>query len=128
MLLQGLLRCGPCDCAMTPIRSTRKRVKLYRYYTCLKVLKRGRDTCPSKSIPAEPIEQFVVDQLRTKQLLQPNLEWELLPAAEQARRVRRWVQKVVYDGAKQTVAIAFYPDASPSLSQDQALSEKGIDR
>lgn len=128
MLLQGLLRCGPCDCAMTPIRSTRKRVKLYRYYTCLKVLKRGRDTCPSKSIPAEPIEQFVVDQLRIKQLLEPKPEWDLLPAVEQARRVRRWVQKVVYDGTKQTVTIAFHPEDSISFDQDQAHYESGNNR
>jgi site-specific DNA recombinase len=128
MLLQGLLHCGPCNCAMTPIRSSRKRAKLYRYYTCVKVLKRGRHICPSKSIPAEAIEQFVVDQLRTKQLLEVTPAWETLPPVDQARQVRRWVQKVVYDGAKQTVTIAFHPDNVPSRDHDHGLAEHGSDR
>lgn len=30
--LKGLLRCVPCDCAMTPARTTRKGSQRYRYY------------------------------------------------------------------------------------------------
>ena len=33
-LLKGLLRCVPCDCAMTPTHSTRNGNKRYRYYVC----------------------------------------------------------------------------------------------
>jgi site-specific DNA recombinase len=62
-LLKGILRCVPCDCAMTPSHTT-KGVKRYRYYTCTQAQKRGWDACPSKSTPAGEIEQFVVEQLR----------------------------------------------------------------
>lgn len=63
-LLKGLLRCAPCGCAMTPAHTTRKGSKRYRYYVCTAAQKRGWHTCPSKSIPAGEIEQFVVQQLR----------------------------------------------------------------
>jgi site-specific DNA recombinase len=63
-LLKGLLRCVPCDCAMTPAHCTRKGHQRYRYYTCVNAQKRGWQTCPSKSIPAAPIEQLVLGQIQ----------------------------------------------------------------
>jgi site-specific DNA recombinase len=63
-LLKGLLRCVPCDCAMTPAHSTRKGHQRYRYYTCVNAQKRGWQTCPSKSIPAAQIEQVVIGQIQ----------------------------------------------------------------
>lgn len=62
-LLKGLLRCVPCDCAMSPTHSTRGN-KRYRYYVCTGAQKRGRHTCPTGSIPAGEIEQFVVAQIK----------------------------------------------------------------
>jgi site-specific DNA recombinase len=62
-LLKGLLRCVPCDCAMTPAHTTRKGSQRYRYYVCSAAQKRGWQTCPSKSIPAAQIEQLVVGQI-----------------------------------------------------------------
>ena len=63
-LLKGLLHCVPCDCAMSPTHSTRDGKKRYRYYVCTAAQKRGWKTCPSKSIPAGEIEQFVVAQIK----------------------------------------------------------------
>jgi site-specific DNA recombinase len=63
-LLKGLLRCVPCDCAMTPSHTTRKGGLRYRYYTCVHAQKNGWQSCPSKSIPAQPIEQLVVEQIQ----------------------------------------------------------------
>jgi site-specific DNA recombinase len=63
-LLKGLLRCVPCDCAMTPAHSTRKGHQRYRYYTCVNAQKRGWQSCPSKSIPAAQIEQLVLGQIQ----------------------------------------------------------------
>jgi site-specific DNA recombinase len=63
-LLKGLLRCLPCDCAMTPAHSTRKGHQRYRYYTCVNAQKRGWQTCPSQSIPAAQIEQLVIGQIQ----------------------------------------------------------------
>ena len=62
-ILKGLVRCVPCDCAMTPAHSTRG-TKRYRYYTCSNAQKRGWDTCPSKSVPAAELERFVVERIK----------------------------------------------------------------
>ena len=62
-LLKGLLRCGPCGCAMTPAHSTRQGHQRYRYYTCVNAQKRGWQVCPSKSIPAASIEELVLAQI-----------------------------------------------------------------
>jgi site-specific DNA recombinase len=63
-LLKGLIRCVCCDCAMTPAHTTRKGGLRYRYYTCVHAQKSGWPSCPSKSIPAQPIEQLVVEQIQ----------------------------------------------------------------
>jgi site-specific DNA recombinase len=63
-LLKGLLRCVPCNCAMTPSHTTRKGGLRYRYYTCVQAQKSGWQSCPSKSIPAQPIEQLVIEQIQ----------------------------------------------------------------
>ena len=63
-LLKGLLRCAPCDCAMTHTHTKKGENKRYRYYVCQNAQKRGWHNCPSKSIPAQEIEKFVVEQIR----------------------------------------------------------------
>lgn len=63
-LLKGILRCTPCGCAMSPTHSTKSGNKRYRYYVCIGAQKRGWHTCPSKSIPAEEIERFIVEQIK----------------------------------------------------------------
>jgi site-specific DNA recombinase len=62
-LLKGLLRCVCCDCAMTPAHTTRQGGLRYRYYTCVQAQKNGWQSCPSKSIPAAPIEELVLAQI-----------------------------------------------------------------
>ncbi len=62
-LLQGLLRCAACNCGMSHTYS-KKGSKLYRYYVCHKAQKQGWDSCPSPSLPAAEIEDFVIEQIR----------------------------------------------------------------
>ena len=62
-ILKGLLRCAPCGCAMVPSHTVKKD-RRYRYYVCTNAQKRGWHACPSKSIPAQEIERFVIDQVR----------------------------------------------------------------
>jgi len=62
-LLKRLLYCAACGKAMVHTFSS-KRGRQYRYYTCVQAIKKGWDTCPSKSVPAGEIEQVVVDQIR----------------------------------------------------------------
>lgn len=62
-LLRGLLRCGPCGCAMSHTY-TSKGNRRYRYYVCGTAQQRGRSECPSPSVPAGEIERFVVDEIK----------------------------------------------------------------
>jgi site-specific DNA recombinase len=82
-LLKGLLRCVPCGCAMTPTYTTRNGTKRYRYYVCSNAQRRGWNTCPSKSIPAGEIEQFVVEQIQGIGKDQALLQEVLVQARQQ---------------------------------------------
>ena len=62
-LLRGVIRCGTCDCAMTP-SSCRKPNKSYRYYLCSTSHRLGQRTCPVRSIPAGEVEEVVIQELR----------------------------------------------------------------
>ena len=62
-LLKGLVRCTTCGCAMSH-HFTARGNKRYRYYVCINAQKRGWDQCPSPSLPAIELEQFVIDQIR----------------------------------------------------------------
>jgi site-specific DNA recombinase len=55
-LLQGLLFCRPCGCAMTPAQVTRGN-RRNRYFTCSAAQRKGWHTCPSKSLPAAAVER-----------------------------------------------------------------------
>lgn len=87
-MLKGLIRCTPCDCAMTPTISTRKNQKRYRYYVCQSAQKIGYKTCPSRSIPAGQIEELVVTQLK-KIGKDTALLREVLAAAHQQDATRK---------------------------------------
>lgn len=62
-LLKGLLRCRHCDSAMVSSH-TKKGNRLYRYYVCSRAQKRGWQSCPCPSLPAQDIEALVVDCIR----------------------------------------------------------------
>ena len=62
-LLRGLLHCTLCGKAYTPA-STRKKDKEYRYYRCVTRDKEGRKACPARPLPADAIEDFVIDRIR----------------------------------------------------------------
>lgn len=62
-LLKGLLF-GPDGAAMSPSH-TRKGGRLYRYYISQSVMKRGREACPIRQVPAGEIERIVLEQIRS---------------------------------------------------------------
>jgi site-specific DNA recombinase len=43
---------------------TKRNSIVYRYYTCVRAIKRGRQACKHPSLPAGEIESAVVDQVR----------------------------------------------------------------
>ena len=62
-LLKGLIRCPNCNVAMVH-NITRRKTRSYRYYTCLKAIKRGRKACTHPSLPAAEIEAAVIYRQR----------------------------------------------------------------
>ncbi len=62
-LLTGLLRCASCGAALTPA-TARAHGKQYRYYRCATRDKQGRGACPARPLPAQALEDFVVDRIR----------------------------------------------------------------
>ena len=118
-LLQGLLHCAPCGCAMTPTHAIRGR-KCYRYYLCCGAHRHGRQSCPSKAIPAEPIERLVLEQIQS---LRPrptlgNMEGQASTSVEDLRLVRLLIERVEYDGAQSKVTINFRPESHPSQAAE----------
>src|SRR5262249_20589278 len=64
-LLQGLLFCRPCVCAITQAQ-VRRRNRRCRYYPCSGAQRKGWHTCPSKSLPAALIERYVLEQIASR--------------------------------------------------------------
>src|SRR5208282_531207 len=127
-LLQGLLRCAPCGYAMTPTHAIRGR-KCYRYYLCCGAHRHGRQSCPSKAIPAEPIERLVLEQIESLGL-DPGLENSegRAPAqAQQLRLVQLRIERVDYDGTQGKVSITFRPNSLPALPAKAAAQDKETD-
>jgi site-specific DNA recombinase len=108
-LLQGLLHCRPCGCAMTPAHVTRGQ-KRYRYYTCSAAQRNGWHTCPSKSVPALALERFVLEQIAAHAR---HVAGPTVAPAEQVERLRQLVTRIDYDGATGRVAILLRPQAPP---------------
>jgi site-specific DNA recombinase len=109
-LLQGLLRCQPCGCAMTPAHVTRGN-RRYRYYACSGAQRQGWHTCPSKSLPAATIEAYVLEQLASHATNGPwdRSAWQRLAPAAQVQHLRAFVARVDYDGTCQQVTITLRP-------------------
>jgi site-specific DNA recombinase len=63
-LLKGLVHCGPCGLTMGHTTANKGKDRVYRYYVCYKAQKQGWDACPCRSLPAEQIEGFVVEQIK----------------------------------------------------------------
>jgi len=61
-LLKGLLYCTACN-SLFEYTYTKKKNRMYRYYTCSHKRREGANTCPSPSLPAGEIEELVVSQI-----------------------------------------------------------------
>jgi site-specific DNA recombinase len=122
-LLQGLLRCGPCGCAMTHSQTT-KGTRRYRYYVCTAAQKHGWHTCPAPAVPAGAIEQLVcahVPAALPEGVAANNaMAWDTLAPAEQAQRLRRLIQRVDYDGTQGQVSILCQPEGGQVAVQAPA--------
>ena len=108
-LLRGLLFCS-CGSPMTHTPTT-KGSRLFRYYRCAASMRRGAATCATRTVPAIPIEDFVVAQVRRigtdTQLQRETFEQALAQIAAERRAARVEVRRLKRDLAagKQEVAL-----------------------
>jgi site-specific DNA recombinase len=109
-LLADLLVCTSCQRPMVATY-TSKKGRRYRYYVCRAVRQNGWNSCSTKSVPAQLIEDSVVTQLRTaltesrEQLQIPEIELQKLREGGSAGLVRSLVQQIGYDGATGAVSL-----------------------
>jgi site-specific DNA recombinase len=129
-LLKGLLYCRPCGRAMTPTYACKNGGRRYGYYVCTSALQRGRQTCPSPSLPSATIEEWVIERLRqvARETEGPPpftelADWDTRPAEECRRLLHTWIEQINYDGAKNKAAIAF---ANSNPKSRRKRSEKGL--
>jgi site-specific DNA recombinase len=101
-LLKGLVRCGHCDKPMGHTFTTKAGKRTYRYYVCHVAQSSGYHACPSKSVPAEQLESFVVDRLqalgRDRELVDLILErarWQSREVMEQLKDRRATLEREI---------------------------------
>jgi len=73
--------------------------------------------------PTEPAEECSADEVRAA-LASFNSVWSTLPPQEQARIVDLLVERVDYDGGKETVSISFQPTGLEQLVDELAAQMK----
>ncbi len=121
-LLKGLLYCIPCSSMMTHSYTVRKQGKRYRYYVCSHAQKNGWDSCPTKSLPAAEIENFVIDRIRCIGK-DPQL---LSEALEQARlQLRKTIEELKGEGRELNRRLDHYRDQVQKLAE-RLLSNNDI--
>jgi hypothetical protein len=85
-----------------------KRGRKYPYYVCRNARRAGWTVCPSKSLPAQGIEESVLARVRQA----PGFESGPIPWAEMERpqqivALRSVVERIAYNGATQQISIRF---------------------
>lgn len=134
-LLKGLLHCGPCDLAMGHTYTKKNGSRLYRYYICGRAQKRGWHSCPSRSLPASEIEQFVVERIREigqdaslleetldqareqEQSQLRELEQDQRAAEREMNRLDRQIQTAARDASADQYAAARLADLQDQLRE-----------
>lgn len=130
-LLKGLVYCGACNKSMVHTMANRG-TKRYRYYTCLKAIKNGWSSCPSKSLPAAELESAVIDQIRciaTDERLirdvvkqsKKTVETEL---AELQRQVKNYNKQLARDHAEIQRIAAIADPNDPTISRLADLHDR----
>jgi hypothetical protein len=118
-LLSGLLHCECCSTPMVYSYSA-KNGRKYPYYVCRQAQRQGWATCPSKSLPAQVIEESVLRQMREARIgIADASEWERMDRTDQLATLRSVVARIGYDGRVKRISIRFHP---PKLEAGQAAS------
>lgn len=108
-LLNGILRCKSCNCAMTYTYTKKGQCK-YQYYACMNAKKRGYSNCPTRSVNAQVIEDAVIDNLQAidrssadkelkEALIVESPIWEVLFPQQKHEALKLILKEVTYSAA-----------------------------
>ncbi|MFY9725072.1 MAG: recombinase family protein, partial [Bryobacteraceae bacterium] len=105
-LLNGLLHCECCAAPMVYSYAA-KGDRKYPYYVCRNAQQKGWAMCPSKSLPAQAIEESVVGRIRQTQGVADAAPWEEMDREQQREKIEAIVERVGYNGATRQISIRF---------------------
>ena len=95
------------------VKGDGRQFRLLGHYTCSAAQKRGWRTSPSKSVPAQALERYVLAQIAAHA---PDVAWPTAPCA-QAECLRRLVRRIDYDGTTGQVAITLRPNPLRNMEE-----------
>jgi site-specific DNA recombinase len=104
-LLNGLLH---CECCATPMiySYAAKGDRKYPYYVCRNAQQKGWAVCPSKSLPAQAIEESVLGRIRQAQGGDADARaWEQMDRERQREVIAGLVERIRYNGATRQISI-----------------------
>ena len=122
-LLTHILRCKTCGHSMFHTYTLKHKTHKYRYYVCTNAQKRGYNSCPTKSVNAQAIEDIVVDCLKmlfaenrkkkeeqNKQEIEALLSpvWDTLYPQEKRRILKALIKEVDYDSNSKKLGILLH--------------------
>jgi site-specific DNA recombinase len=105
-LLQGLLHCECCTAPMVYSYAA-KGGRKYPYYVCRSAQQNGWATCPSKSLPAQAIEESVLGRVRQAQEAGDAAAWKEMDRAWQRAAIEAAVERIGYNGTTRQISIRF---------------------
>ncbi|TRZ94934.1 recombinase family protein [bacterium] len=119
-LLTHLLHCKTCGKFMFHTYTLKNQTHKYRYYVCTSAQKRGYNSCPTKSVNAQAIEDATVDCLKkifidnrkngdhpNKQEVEAILSpiWDTLYPEEKRRILKVIIKEIDYDSTSKKLGI-----------------------
>ena len=117
-LLNGLLHCECCAAPMVYSYAA-KGDRKYPYYVCRNAQRKGWAACPSKSLPAQAIEESVLRQIRQAPGGIANATtWEQMDRGQQREALQAIVERVGYNGATRQISIRFRPPEVAMAGQE----------
>jgi site-specific DNA recombinase len=106
-LLHGLLHCECCAAPMVYSYAIQRERK-YPYYVCRNAQQQGWALCPSKSLPAQAIEESVLGRVRQADAADADeFAWPQMDRAEQRRKLAAMVERVGFNGITRQITIRF---------------------
>ncbi|MBU0534105.1 MAG: recombinase family protein [Candidatus Omnitrophica bacterium] len=122
-LLSHILYCKACNSSMY-LAYSRKGKYRYQYYLCMNAQKRGYESCPTRLLAAQVIENKFIECLRQieKETKLEATVWDNLALGEKIQIIKSLVKQVSYDANNGTLEILFQKDGR-SHSFDVKLNE-----